>query len=263
MAEVEIIRTELNRKIASFTFDAVEPGLRYSHLDESLTGLQIQHVNRRGKFLLLYLSNDHELIIHLGMTGQLLVSDLEKASPKHTHFESVLRNLTTGAVFKLLFVDPRRFGKVSLTKAGVYKGLLTRLGPEIFSKDHPTQALLRSKKPVKAILLDQHFMAGLGNYLCDEILFDANISPSRPGNTLHPSEIERIVASARKIATNALEKGGLSFSDYVNTDGTLGHFQNHLKVYGRQGQSCYTCSQSLATIKVAGRTTVFCGTCQR
>lgn len=260
MAEVELIRVELSRKLVGLTIQQIDTSLRYGHLCNQLLNQTITSVNRRGKFLLLTLDNMLEFVIHLGMTGSILIREACSGFPKHTHFQALL--VKDDRKLELLFVDPRRFGKVYVTQPGNYKGLLAKLGPEIFEENHPRQIVLRSKKPIKAILLDQQFMAGLGNYLCDELLFDAKILPSREGRTLSPFEIERIIISARKVAKGALSNGGLSFSDYVNTEGKSGNFQQHLQAYGRQGGMCNRCSATLSTMKVAGRTTVFCGGCQ-
>jgi formamidopyrimidine-DNA glycosylase len=270
LAEVEIIKRQL--EVAITKGSAIEDvpicSPKFGQISQSLLALplKIDYIHRKGKFLLVYLSGlePRELIIHLGMTGQLRIVDgVPLDYPKHTRFCMVFRQEETGKVYSLLFIDPRQFGKVPLVTPGVYTGLLSVLGPDVYEQKHPIELVRNSRKSIKAILLDQRFMAGIGNYLADETLFEAGIRPTRQGLHITEQEALRIVAAARTVASRALLAGGLSFSDYTQLDGSQGNFQTHLRVYGRSGEVCQRCGTALTTIVLAGRTTVFCEECQR
>lgn len=270
LAEVEIIKRQLETAIpiGSIVQSSYPTGLRFSPLvPKILTTPIVSSFRRRGKFILLRLRNatnnlEQELVLHLGMTGQLRVLPLVLGeTPKHTHFQLQF-TLPTGEGVMLLFIDARKFGKVSLVKPNTYNGLLAALGPEVYEESHPVGVVLKSRKPIKALLLDQRYIAGIGNYLADEILFDAKVKPTRLGKDLSLDDAVQLVKSARHVAEQALRSGGLSFSDYTQLDGSRGDFQNELQVYGRSGQLCKRCPTPLTTISVAGRTTVFCGGCQ-
>jgi len=270
LIEVEIIKRQLEQEIVtgSRITGSVYSELRFSHIVSGLLLTPVvSYLKRRGKFLLVGLGLDadsptQELIMHMGMTGKLqITAELPAELPKHTHFHFSFTD-PLNVTKHLLFIDARKLGRVKLTPKGTYTGLLKDLGPELWEDAYPVSKVLKAFKSIKSILMDQQFIAGIGNYLADEILFDAGIHPRRPGSSLTAEQVQSIITSAKKISENVMKAGGLSFSDYVHLDGTKGSFRKHLKVYGRGGQNCYTCSTELSTITLSGRTTIFCRGCQ-
>ena len=232
---------------------------------ETLTGARIEKVRRVGKTIVCDLrgadSSRAQFLVHLGMTGRLLVSQPEVPVPPHTHAV-----LTLGDGREIRFVDPRRFGRLSVMQctdeqpegyAGPGKEPTT-----ITSEDFAT--LFRGRKlAIKAALLNQSILHGVGNIYADESLFRAGIRPRRHAGRLSRAELDRLHASLKQVLTKAIELGGSSVSDYVDADGVRGFFQLEHKVYGRAGETCTACGTPLKKIIVGGRTTVFCPTCQR
>jgi formamidopyrimidine-DNA glycosylase len=196
-----------------------------------------------------------QFLVHLGMTGRLLVSDPETAVPAHTH-----AILTLSGGKELRFVDARRFGRLSVAR-GEYTGPgqepLT-IGLEEFL------ALFRNRKtPIKAALLNQSLLHGVGNIYADEALHHAGIRPRRHAGRLTRDELTKLRAALQKVLKKAIKLGGSSVSDYVDADGVAGFFQLHHYVYSRTGQPCRTCSTKIERIVIGGRSTHFCPTCQK
>jgi formamidopyrimidine-DNA glycosylase len=227
----------------------------------TLTGAGIQRVKRVGKTVVLDLStadrSTHaQLLVHLGMTGRLLVSSPEAPWPPHTH---LVLSLSDGR--ELRFIDARRFGRLSIVREPEgYQGPgaePTTATPEQFA------ALFRGRKlAIKAALLNQSILHGVGNIYADEALFRAGIRPHRAAGRLSRASLHRLHGSLQQVLARAIEMGGSSVSDYVDATGVRGFFQQEHQVYGRAGQPCRSCAAPLRKIIVGGRTTVYCPKCQ-
>jgi len=227
---------------------------------ETLTKARIDRVHRIGKTIVIDLvrkSHQAQFLIHLGMTGRLLVSTPETPVPPHTH---AILTLSKGR--ELRFVDARRFGRLSVTApdetyAGPGKEPLT-IGLEDFI------ALFRKRRtPIKAALLNQSLLHGVGNIYADAALFHSGFRPLGHAGRLTRVELTRLRAALIKVLTEAIKLGGSSVSDYVDADGVAGFFQLHHMVYSRTGEPCRVCKTPIKRIVVAGRGTHFCTKCQR
>lgn len=236
---------------AKFTSRFVTPGNR-KQLAARLAGRRIESVGRRGKFILIGLDQG-TLTVHLGMTGKLLVSGGEEA---HTYG---VFTLDDGL---LLYHDPRQFGSIEWSAGASPR--VERLGPEPLevSFDEFCQRLKR-KARLKALLLNQTFIAGVGNIYADESLFAAGIHPLASAAKLSKVRAERLYTAVRGILAHAIELGGSSISDYVNAEGERGWFQMEHRVYGREGEPCANCGGAVRKILVAQRGTHFCPRCQK
>ncbi|MGM0419864.1 MAG: DNA-formamidopyrimidine glycosylase [Bacillota bacterium] len=229
-----------------------------------LKGKTITGVSRRGKYIIIELSQGKRLITHLRMTGKLLLKPRTEPVHKHTR---VIIHLDGG--LDLRFNNMRKFGRMYLLdedeseKAG---GFAT-LGPEPLSPEFTVESLAdimaARTTTVKAILLNQQLIAGIGNIYCDEALFRAGIRPDRSGGSLDKEEIKALHQAINKVISAGIKFQGTSFSDYVNALGEKGSFQEMLKVYGRGGEPCIECGSIIAKVKIAGRSTHFCPKCQR
>lgn len=228
-----------------------------------LEGRSILGVGRRGKYLLFKLSGNYTLVIHLRMTGQLVLVEKGRESTKHTHLIFHLNE-----DIDLHFVDIRKFGMVYLIPTEHWNeiGGLAGLGPEPLSADF-TQSYLEErisagKGNLKSFLLDQSQIAGIGNIYADEILFEAGLHPERLRLTLSGEEIERLYLAINLKIKEGIEYRGTSIRDYVDGRGEKGGFQDRLKVYDRGGKNCVKCGNTLIKGIVAGRGTVYCPNCQ-
>jgi formamidopyrimidine-DNA glycosylase len=233
---------------AEFTSRLVTPGNRTA-LVKRLVGRRVESVRRRGKFILIHLDQGL-LSIHLGMTGRLLISGKPAG---HTH---AVFTLDDGL---LLYDDPRQFGKIEWNPRRV-----ERLGPEpleIPLEEFRTR--LRRKARIKPLLLNQSFLAGLGNIYADESLFAAGIHPLASAAKLSAPRAAKLHQAIREILTAAIEAGGSSISDYVDAEGRKGWFQVSHRVYGREGEPCANCGTPIRRIVVAQRSSHFCPKCQK
>jgi formamidopyrimidine-DNA glycosylase len=236
---------------ASFTSRFVTPGNR-TKLIQRLAGRRIESVTRRGKFILIALDQG-TLTVHLGMTGKLLV---EGEAGEHTHG---VFNLDDGL---LLYHDPRQFGRIEWSPGQPPR--VARLGPEpleIGLDEFRTR--LRRKARIKALLLNQAFLAGLGNIYADESLFAAGIHPLAVADRLSAVRAKKLYDAIRGILTHAIQLGGSSISDYVNARGERGWFQMEHRAYGREGEPCANCGRPIRKILVAQRGTHYCPHCQK
>lgn len=237
---------------------------------DGLTGATILSVNRRGKYLLCPLDTGDELMMHLRMSGRLLVADAGTERPAHTH---VVMHLAGEPAQELWFVDPRTFGEVVVfdpANVAVELPELAKMGVDPIA-DGLTRAqfagLLRSRsRQIKALLLDQHVIAGIGNIYCDESLHLAGVRWDRRSDAITPREITKLHAAIMTVLSEAIEAGGSTLADtqYVGVDGESGWFQLSHRVYDRAGQRCITCGRAnIVKVAVAGRGTHFCPRCQR
>jgi formamidopyrimidine-DNA glycosylase len=236
---------------ARFTSPLVTPGNR-AKLVRRLAGRRIESVTRRGKFIIIALDQG-TLTVHLGMTGKLLV---EGEASQHTHG---VFNLDDGL---LLYHDPRQFGRIEFSEGAPPR--VARLGPEpleISFEEFRTR--LRRKTRIKALLLNQAFLAGLGNIYADESLFAAGIHPLTSASRLSDARAEKLYGAIRGILRHAILLGGSSISDYVNGRGERGWFQMEHRVYGREGEPCVNCGRPIRKILVAQRGTHYCTHCQK
>jgi formamidopyrimidine-DNA glycosylase len=227
-----------------------------SLIAKTLTGQTISGVRRVGKTIVMTLEpRPAEFLIHLGMTGRLLVSAPEVPLPPHTH---AILSLSGGN--QLRFVDARRFGRLSVVVGSGYGGPGAEplsIAPDAFV------ALFKARRtPIKAALLNQSLLHGIGNIYADESLFRAGIRPRRQAGRLTRAELLRLREELIVVLNHAIELGGSSVSDYVDADGVRGFFQLEHKVYGRAGESCNDCGTALKKLIVGGRTTIYCPTCQ-
>lgn len=270
LPEVEIVRAQLARELRGARISSCEillprlvkfpTPLGYRR---GVKGRKVCGVRRRGKFLLLALDGDCELVIHLGMTGSLILVPRGGERPRHTHIVYRLEDDRD-----LLYVDPRTFGETALVRGDDYRALpsLRRMGPEPLEEGFTPQRLaeaLRGKCRVKAALLDQARLAGLGNIYADEALHRSRIHPLRRVDTLDAGEVSRLHAAIREVLAEALESGGSSVSDYVDLRGERGSFQESHRVYRRAGEPCRACGEIIRRETVSGRGTYFCPFCQK
>jgi formamidopyrimidine-DNA glycosylase len=232
-----------------------------TEIAETLTGARIERVGRVGKTIVMDLKRARaqpaQFLVHLGMTGRLLVSQPEVPLPAHTH---AVLSLADGR--ELRFVDPRRFGRLSVVKeAGGYEG--PGAEPTTISAEDFAKLFKGRKLAIKAALLNQSLLHGVGNIYADESLFRAGIRPRKQAGRLTRIELRKLHAALQQVLAHAIEFGGSSVSDYVDADGIRGFFQLQHKVYGRAGDLCHDCGSPLKKIAVGGRTTVYCPKCQR
>lgn len=235
-------------------------------LDRALAGARIEGLARRGKYLLLHLTradSKRVLIVHLGMSGSLLLVDAATMPTAHDHLDLLLAD---GRALRLR--DPRRFGCVCLADGdGRAHPLLARLGIEplspAFDGAYLHRVSRRRLRPIKLLLMDGHVVAGIGNIYACEALFAAGIDPRLPAERLSRRRCERLAEAVKTTLARAIDAGGSSLRDFVAADGRPGYFQMEHAVYGRAGEACRRCGRRLLRIAQQGRGTFFCPGCQR
>jgi len=266
MEGARIARAAVNRPDLRWPFPA--------RMAERLTGQRVLALRRRSKYILADLASDETLLIHLGMSGRLLVSGDplgrfvhdHPAAQKHDH---VVLDLDSGA--RVTFNDPRRFGAMDLfaTAHADRHPLLQKLGPEplgnTFGAAYLAAAFKGRRMPVKAALLDQRIVAGLGNIYVCEALYRAGISPRRPAGAISAARVAGLAEGVRTVLIEAIEAGGSSLRDFRRADGELGYFQHSFDVYGREGAPCRKpgCPGQVRRIVQSGRSSFYCARCQR
>jgi formamidopyrimidine-DNA glycosylase len=271
LPEVETIVADLRPHLAGRTIvrcDLLFPTIvRHPEPEvfiDAVTGTRIADMKRRGKYILIDVANDLLLVVHLGMTGQLRLVDGDKPLEKHTH---AVFALDDGR--QLRYRDPRRFGRLLLgTEVDLLASKkLPRLGPEPidpeFIADDLYRRLRKRRTALKAFLLDQGAVAGVGNIYADESLHRARLRPDRLAGSLSRKSARRLHESLRDSLLVAIANRGSSVDTYRDAWGEIGGQQEKLLVYGRAGEPCFTCGRPLALIRIAGRSTVFCRRCQR
>jgi len=239
-------------------------------LRQQLPGETIRSLERIGKYLLAQLSSGRRLLLHLGMTGQLILEGAQ--SPRLVHGTPFVRDKHTHLVLefadsgpKLYFRDTRKFGKVRLLMPGESDPRLDKLGPDALTL---TQRILfgasrKRRAKVKSMLLDQTVTAGIGNIYADESLSLARIHPERPAMSLTESECKNLARIVRRVLTRSIEAGGSSIDDYIHPDGSKGGFQQRFRVYGREGEPCRKCGTAVSRVVIGQRSSHFCPNCQR
>lgn len=271
LPEVETVRKTLQELVNNKTIDQVsvfwpkmiKHPVEHTQFIDALTGQKIIDVGRRGKFLIIY-TNDFALVSHLRMEGKYGLFPKEEPIDKHTH---VIFHFSDGT--ELRYKDVRKFGTMHLYIKGQEFDILplSQLGPEPLSLEFTTELLAnnlaKTKRHIKAALLDQKNVVGLGNIYVDEALFRSRIHPERRADTLSDEEITTLYKEIIATLSEAVEKGGSTIRSYVNSQGQIGMFQLELFVYGRKGEECKACGSFLERIISGGRGTVFCPTCQK
>lgn len=277
LPEVETVRRGIEAQVVGRRITAVEVGRERTvrrtsreALIDGLTDVTVTAANRRGKYLLCPLDSGFELMVHLRMSGRLLVAAAGTPRPPHTH---VVMHLSGRPRQELWFVDPRTFGEVVVfdpANAAVEMPELTRLGVDPVADGLTRDGLARlvrgRRRQLKAFLLDQHVIAGIGNIYCDESLHRARLRHDRTTDSLSPREITRLHESVTGVLAEAVAAGGSTLADtqYVDVEGNGGWFQVHHRVYDRAGQPCLTCGKrEIQRVVSAGRSTCFCPRCQK
>lgn len=267
LPEVETIKRQLNRKIKGKKIKKVEVLLprfvKYplKKFKQIVTGAKIININRRAKLLIVELSNEYCLVIHLKLTGQLV---FDGQPTKHTH---LIYYFTDGS--QLIHNDLRQFGFVKVVPKKELTDFLNKekYGPEPLSKEFTLKLFgesLNKRKgaKIKPLLMDQRFLAGIGNLYSDEVLFFAKVLPTRRADSLKLEEIKKIHQGIKKILSLATSYRGSSVDNYVDTKGEKGDFVPLIKVYRREGQPCFVCQTEIKRLKIGGRSAHFCPKCQ-
>jgi formamidopyrimidine-DNA glycosylase len=289
LPEVETVRRGLIPAMEGVVIaraDVNRPDLRWPFpvgMAERLTGQKVERLRRRSKYILADLNSGESLLVHLGMSGRMLISGdkpfSELAAGKigqfvHDHpspekHDHVVFHMANGA--RVTFNDPRRFGAMDLldTATADQHKLLASIGPEPLGNDfheaHLVDALKGRNMPIKSALLDQRIVAGLGNIYVCETLYRARIHPARKAGQLSKARITSLVPIIRDVLAEAIEAGGSSLRDFRQADGELGYFQHSFDVYGREGEPCQTpeCDKAIERVVQSGRSSFYCGQCQR
>ena len=278
LPEVETVRRGLQQNFVGRKITKVEVGRERTvrrtsreALIDGLTGVKVLSATRRGKYLICALDSGQKLMVHLRMSGRLIIAKPGALRPPHTHV--VLHLAKTDSVeSELWFVDPRTFGEVVVfdpDKVKTQMPDLMNLGVDPLTDEFSPQilqGLFKNRRGnLKALLLNQHFVAGIGNIYADEILHLAKLRPDRLPGRLTTATLTRLHAAIVEVLNKAVVAGGSTLKDtqYVDLDGQTGSFQDEHRVYGRAGLQCLTCRKGriLMTV-VAGRTTCYCSACQ-
>lgn len=265
-----ILRVQTRRKDLRFPFP--------ENFNHRIEGARLKHMGRRAKYLVAELSSGEALIMHLGMTGRFTVAERKSgegkkpgkfhheagAGEKHDH---VVFDMQGGAT--VTFNDARRFGFMDLWPLADLDRYppFDGMGPEPisnqFSGAYLKEAFKDKKAPVKAALLDQYVVAGLGNIYVCEALFRSGISPKKLAGAIRRDKLETLAVEIRKVIEEAIEAGGSTISDYATTSGELGYFQHRFQVYDREGDPCITCAKPVKRLVQSGRSTFYCSHCQK
>ena len=272
LPEVETVRRGLALRLSGHRIVKAElrrPDLRRPFppgLAQRLTGARIGELSRRGKYILVEIGDSGTLLLHLGMSGRITVGGNNAPDEKHDH---VVLTLDDGAVVR--FNDARRFGSLDYIERGreAAHPLLEGMGPEPlqagFDGAYLARALAGKMTPIKAALLDQKIVAGLGNIYVCEALYRARLSPLRMAGTVAGARAARLARAVRDVLEEAIAAGGSSLRDYVQANGELGYFQHRWAVYGKEGEPCpgCTCKEGIRRIAQSGRSTFYCAKKQR
>ena len=282
LPEVETVRRGLTpalegRRILAVTLN--RPDLRFpfpAGFAEQVAGRCVERIDRRAKYLLIRLEGGATVLSHLGMSGRYSIEaddlavqpgDFVHAAPANPRHDHVVFDIEGGVTVR--YNDPRRFGFMDLVQDDADSPYLAELGPEpnanAFSGAYLSEALAGRRTPIKAALLDQKIVAGLGNIYVCEALHRARISPRRQAATIPGRRAERLAHAVRTVIDEAIVSGGSTLRDFAATDGALGYFQHRFRAYGREGEACPEpgCSGHIGRIVQSARSTFFCPVCQR
>ena len=274
LPEVETVSQGIKSKLLNHKISKVivkRRDLRFrmdTKLEQKITNTKINSVSRRAKYILINLDNGLTVIIHLGMSGRIVVEDLKSSKNifKHTHLEII----TTGKK-KMKFIDPRRFGSVLLHETNnlnTHK-LIKNLAPEPLTKEFNATFLFKALKGrsanIKSIIMNQFIVVGVGNIYASESLYKAKIRPGRQAKSLSLTECVLLAKSIKKVLKLSIKLGGSSINDYSLVDGNLGFFQSEFEVYGKEGKICRkkTCHSKILRIVIAQRSSFYCSKCQK
>lgn len=288
LPEVEVTRRQIRRALVGRTVQEVQTTgqsafflTRPAELQQRLRGRRFEQLERLGKYLLAHLDDASQLLLHLGMTGQIfaagarsvrlmsaerrgaLAIDEPLAFSPDSHTHLVLGFQDPGP--RVFFRDVRKFGKVAWLAPGSSHVRLERLGVDALQARGSGLWLAARRRtvPIKSLLLDQRVLAGVGNIYADEALFLAGVRVTRPSRRVTRQECEKIVAALKNVLRRSIRSGGSSVSDYVRPDGSDGGFQAEHLVYGREGEACGRCGTMLRRIVIAQRSAHYCASCQK
>jgi len=264
-----LVRTAVGRTIVSVRIGDKQLRRRATQdFSGAVAGRRIVKLSRRAKYLIVELDGDHVILVHLGMSGSLTHRhsgfDAIDFDPRHDHLEFLLDDGS-----RLVYNDPRRFGMVRLIERAALASTaeLKRLGPEPLSREFNANYLAEKARgrtsAIKNLLMDQRIVAGIGNIYASEILFRAGVRPTRRAGRVTRSEIEKIAAAVPVILRAAIGSNGTTFRSYRDSRGQPGRFATRLRVYGREGEPCYTCSTPIKNVIVGQRASFYCPKCQR
>ncbi len=268
IAEVETVRNTLKKRILNkkiIKVDVYYEAMIESNIEDfkkNLVNQSFIDIKRRGKWLI-FETEDYYLLSHLRMEGKYFIKELE-VKEKHEHVIFTFSDNTT-----LRYHDTRKFGRMRLIlkEELMHTECILKQGLEPGDKDLTSDYLLnkfRNKRlPIKSVLLDQTIISGLGNIYVNEVLFASSINPLRCASSLTKEECERIVLTSAKIIKEAIKMGGTTIKSYTSSLGVTGRFQQKLKVHKREGEACYQCGTKIKNIKIGGRSTYYCPTCQK
>jgi formamidopyrimidine-DNA glycosylase len=274
LPEVESLRRILARSAVGRTIVRARIGAKSLRrrvpidFSSSIAGRRITALSRRAKYLIVEFDGDDVLLVHLGMSGSLTHRgdgfDNGEFDPRHDHLEFSLDDNS-----RLVFNDPRRFGMVRLIARAALASTaeLKGLGPEPLSREFNAEYLASKARgrrvQIKNLIMDQRIVAGIGNIYAAEILFSAKVRPTRRAGRVTRSEIEKIATAVPLILRAAIGRSGTTFRSYRDSRGQPGRFAERLRVYGREGKPCYTCSTPIRNVVIGGRASFYCPKCQR
>ncbi len=285
LPEVEVVKRSLESQIINLILKNVkinDGNLRYKVKKSDLRkiqGLKILKIERRSKYLLFFFNKNIIMIIHLGMTGKFFIKKRDKEKQKTSFYYMIKDNeekhnrlvFIFNNKLQLIYNDIRKFGFVKIFSGINIKKIkhLNLLGPEPLSEDYNLeyfkQYLIGKKRTIKDLLMDQKFLAGLGNIYVNEILFLSKIKPKKKVSRLKDIEIENIIRNTKIVLKKAIMLGGSSIKNFSNDKGKKGNFQQLFNVYGRKGEKCSNsdCNGKVKKIVISNRSTFFCGICQK
>jgi len=280
LPEVEVTKRTLEKRILSKKIIKVQinnVNLRYKVNPrlKNLKGLFIKKILRRSKFLLLFFNKDFVLLVHLGMTGKFLIKKNSKSLSSKYYHSDVLRSRHNHIKFLfsdktlLIYNDVRRFGFFILgnTKNIYNNKFLKNLGPEPFSNKLTVNIIKNriknSNRHIKNFLMDQKFIAGIGNIYASEILFKSRIHPTMLAKSMRSSQIKKLIKSIKEVLYSAIKDGGSTIRDFMFNEDNKGNFQNKFNVYDRHGLECHICKNKIKKLIINLRSTYFCSNCQR
>lgn len=263
LPEVETTKTSLEPLLGETIQHVLvrNPSLRWAVPDDisQLIGQQLTALERRSKYIIAHFGSQ-KMLWHLGMSGSFRIATPDEQYRKHDHV------IFDFAGQQLRYHDPRRFGCILWLNPSTQSKLLDRLGVEPlsaeFNADYLQQKLKSKKVAIKVALMDNHIVVGVGNIYATESLFNLNIHPAQPANTISKKQITALVMEIKRILQQAIDLGGSTLRDYSNAMGENGYFQQTLLAYGRAGEMCVNCETTLENIKLGQRASVFCPQCQ-